>query len=239
MIKKKSLDSPNWYEKYLKAHYYRKNKFRDDLLNPETLYQFLALKKCFVNSLYKIRLNKKESKIIDIGCGSASQLISLVSLGFSQDNLFGIDINKVDINFAKKNYPLLNLSWQDATNLDFKNNYFDLTYESTMFVQITNNRISQKIANEMIRITKKGGHLILFDWRYGNFNNANFLACNKRRIKELFKVDKSTKLISIEKGMLIPPIGRFLSKNMSSMYFVFSKLFPFFIGQVAYILKKK
>ena len=96
-------------------------KFKDDPLNPETLDQFLALNKCFINSLYKISLNKKESKIIDIGCGSATQLISLVSLGFDQDNLFGIDINKVDINFAKKNYPLLNLSWQDATNLDFKN----------------------------------------------------------------------------------------------------------------------
>ena len=239
MIKKKTLDIPKWYTKYYKAHYERKNKFRDDLLNPETLYQFLALKKCFVNSLNKISLKKKESRIIDIGCGSASQLINLVSLGFNQDNLFGIDINKVDINFAKKNYPLLNLSLQDATNLDFKNNYFDLTYESTMFVQITNNRISQKIANEMIRITKKGGHLILFDWRYGNFNNANFLACNKRRIKELFKVDKSTKLISIEKGMLIPPIGRFLSKNMGSIYFVFSRLFPFFVGQIAYVLQKK
>ena len=239
MIKKKTLDIPNWYTKYYKAHYEKKNKFRDDLLNPETLYQFLALKKCFVNSLYKISLNKRKSRIIDIGCGSATQLISLVSLGFNQDNLFGIDINKVDINFAKKNYPLLNLSLQDATNLDFKNNYFDLTYESTMFVQITNNEISQKIANEMIRITKKGGYLILFDWRYGKFNNPNFLACNKRRIKELFKVDKSTKLISIEKGMLIPPIGRFLSKNMSSIYFLFSRLFPFFIGQVAYILQKK
>lgn len=239
MIKKKSLDGLNWYTKYYKTHYERKNKFRDDPLNPETLDQFLALNKCFINSLYKISLNKKESKIIDIGCGSATQLISLVSLGFDQDNLFGIDINKVDINFAEKNYPLLNLSWQDATNLNFKNNYFDLTYESTMFVQITNNKISQKIANEMIRITKKGGYLILFDWRYGKFNNANFLACSKKRIEELFKVDKSTKLISIEKGMLIPPIGRFLSKNMSSMYFVFSKLFPFFIGQVAYILQKK
>ena len=239
MIKKKTSDISNWYTKYYKAHYERKNKFRDDLLNPETLYQFLALKKCFLNSLYKINLNKKESRIIDIGCGSASQLISLVSLGFNQDNLFGIDINKIDINFAKKNYPLLNLSCQDATNLEFKNNYFDLTYESTLFVQITDNKVSQRIANEMIRITKKGGYLILFDWRYGKFNNSNFLACNKRRIKELFKVDKSTKLIAIEKGMLIPPIGRFLSKNMSSIYFVFSRLFPLFIGQVGYILQKK
>ena len=130
------------------------------------------------------------------------------------------------------------MSSQDATNLDFQNNYFDLTYESTMFVQITNNKISKKIANEMIRITKKGGYIILFDWRYGKFNNINFLGCSKRRIEELFKVDKSTKLISIEKGMLIPPIGRFLSKNMSSMYFIFSRLFPLCVGQVAYILQK-
>ena len=237
-MKKKTVFSTNWYAQYFRTHYEKKNKFRDDLLNPETLYQFLALKKCFINSLSKICINKKESRIIDIDCGSASQLISLVSLGFNQKNLFGIDINEVDINFAKKNYPLLNLSFQDATNLDFQNNYFDLTYESTMFVQITNNKISQKIANEMVRITKKGGYIILFDWRYGKFNNINFLGCSKRRIEELFKVDKSTKLISIEKGMLIPPIGRFLSKNMSSMYFIFSRLFPLCVGQVAYILQK-
>ena len=66
MIKKKSLDGLNWYTKYYKAHYERKNKFRDDLLNPETLYQFLALKKCFVNSLNKISLKKKESRILSL-----------------------------------------------------------------------------------------------------------------------------------------------------------------------------
>ena len=53
MIKKKTLDGPNWYTKYYKAHYERKNKFRDDPLNPETLFQFLALKKCFVNLFIK------------------------------------------------------------------------------------------------------------------------------------------------------------------------------------------
>ena len=239
MIEKNFFDSRNWYEKYYRAHYQNKNKYRDDLLNKETLFQFLASKKCFINSLSRILLDKKKAKVIDIGCGSSSQLISLVSLGFNQNNLFGIDINKDDIAFAKKNYPLLNLSYQDATNLDFKNEYFDLTYESTMFVQITNTKISQQIANEMIRITKKGGFLIIFDWRYGKFNNPNFLACNKRRIKEMFALNKSTKLVSIERGMLIPPIGRFLSGNISSLYFILSKLFPFLIGQVAYILQKK
>ena len=173
-----------------------------------------------------------------MSAGSSSKLINLVTLGFIQDNLFGIDINKNDINFAKKNYPLLNLSCQDATNLDFIDDYFDLTYESTMFVQITNTEISQKIAKEMIRITKKGGFIIIFDWRFQKINSTKFLACDEKRIKKIFSLNKCTKLISIEKGMLIPPVGRFLSKYMSSLYFIISRLFPFLIGHVAYILQK-
>ena len=228
-----------WYKEYYKTHYENKNKERDDIFNKETLFQLLASTKCFINSLSKIDLNKNDAKIIDIGCGSSSKLINLVSYGFNQNNLFGIDINKNDIEFAKKNYPLLNISCQDATNLNFKNDYFDLTYESTMFVQITNPEISQKIANEMIRITKKNGFIIIFDWRFQKFNNQNFLACNQKRIKKMFAVNKSTEFIAIESGMLIPPLGRLLSKNMSSLYFIFSRLFPFFIGQVAYILQKK
>ena len=90
----------------------------------------------------------------------------------------------------------------------------------------------------MIRITKKGGFIIIFDWRYGKFNNPDFLACDIKRVTDMFGVNKATKLISIEKGMLIPPLGRFLSRNLSSLYFIFCRLFPFLIGQVAYILKK-
>ena len=37
MIKKKNVDTLNWYTKYYKAHYERKNKLRDDVLNPETV----------------------------------------------------------------------------------------------------------------------------------------------------------------------------------------------------------
>ena len=55
----------------------------------------------------------------------------------------------------------------------------------------------------------------------------------------MFAVNNSSKLISIEKGMLIPPVSRFLSENTNLLYFYFSRLFPFFIGQVAFILQKK
>ena len=238
MNKKKYLDKEKWYKEYYEAHYKNKNIKRDDLFNKETLFQQLASKKCFINSLSKIYLNKNNSRIIDIGCGSSSKLIDLVSLGFNQKNLYGIDINESDINFSKMNYPLLNLSCQNATKLDFKDNFFDLTYESTMFVQITNEEISENIAREMVRVTKKNGFIIIFDWRFQKFKNPNFLACDQKRIQKMFSINKSTKLISRENGMLIPPLGRFLSKYMSSSYFVVAKVFPFFVGHVSYILQK-
>ena len=119
-----------------------------------------------------------------------------------------------------------------------KDNFFDLTMESTMFVQLSNRNVSKKIAEEMIRITKKKGYILLIDWRYGKLNNSKFVALSKKRVIEIFKVNKSTQLISIVPGMLIPPLGRFFSKNFSCLYFLVAKIFPFFVGQVGYILKK-
>ena len=164
--------------------------------------------------------------------------MNLVALGFNQNNLYGIDINKNDIDFGMKNFPLLNLTNQDASNLNFQENFFDLVYESTMFVQLNNEKVSQRIADEMLRVTKKNGFLIIFDWRYSKIKDKKFLACNKKRVKKMFNIGVSSTLISIVPGMLIPPLGRFLSKNFDSLYFPISRIFPFFVGQVAYILKK-
>ena len=236
-IRKKNLDE-DWYLEYLKDHINNRKDNRDNLLNKDVLFQYLARSKCFINSISKLSLDRNLSRIIDIGCGSCSDLINLVSFGFNQRNLYGVDINNSDINFGKTNYPNLNLSNQNAMLLNYEDSFFDLTMESTMFVQLSNRDISKKIAEEMIRITKSKGYILLIDWRYGKLNNPKFLALNKKRVKEIFKVNKSTHLISIVPGMLIPPIGRFVSRNFSFLYFIVAKTCPFLVGQVGYILKK-
>ena len=135
-----------WYLNYLEDHINNRKDNRDNLLNKDVLFQYLARKKCFVNSISKLSLDRNLSKIIDIGCGSCSDLINLVSFGFDQKNLYGVDINNSDINFGEINYPKLNLSNQNATVLNYEDNFFDLTMESTMFVQLSNRNVSKKIA---------------------------------------------------------------------------------------------
>tara|TARA_B100000242_G_scaffold105916_1_gene73264 strand:- start:1505 stop:2209 length:705 start_codon:yes stop_codon:yes gene_type:complete len=224
-----------WYESYYKKF----GKDRNNIISDKgVLFQLMATHRSFINSLAKINIDLNSS-ILDVGCAQGANLMELVKFGFDQNNLYGVDINNDRIDAGKLNYPLLNLSNQDATDLNFQNNFFSLVFESTMFVQITDNIMSRKIAKEMIRVTKNNGYIILIDWRYGKFWNPNYLACNKKRVKELFNVGSDMEIISVFNGALIPPIGRFLSAHANSLYFVVSKLCPFLIGQVTYVLKKK
>ena len=73
---KRTFVVEKWYSNYLFDHYKNKEVVRDSLLNKEVLFQHLARKKCLVNSLSKLSLDKDISKIIDIGCGSCSDLIN-------------------------------------------------------------------------------------------------------------------------------------------------------------------
>ena len=78
----KEKDEGSWYEKYIKDHYTYKKSKRDNILSTQkVLFHYLAKKKCFINSFSKIDLNQKNSLILDIGCGSCSDLINLVTLG--------------------------------------------------------------------------------------------------------------------------------------------------------------
>jgi hypothetical protein len=107
-----------------------------------------------------------------------------------------------------------------------------------MFLQLTDEDLAKQIGSEMIRVTKQGGHIILADWRYGKLGKSEFSAVNRKRISRLFALEKSTCLVAVYNGALIPPIGRFLSSNMPAAYFVIKSLFPLLVGQTTTVLQK-
>jgi len=161
-----------------------------------------------------------------------------MQLGFVPSNLYGIDIINTRIENGKIRYPNINLVCGDASSMPYDSNYFDLTLESTMFVQITNEQISQDISTEMLRVTKKDGYILLIDWRYSKPRNTTYLGLSTKRIQKLFLVKSSSKIICQELGALVPPIGRAISKYMPSSYFLLRAVFPFFAGQTATLLQK-
>ena len=229
-------ETENWYQEYYK----KKGGNRNALSNPQVLFQFLAGQSAMIKALTKVtELIAKPTfdiKVLDVGCGGGGSLHLFSYFKFIEHNLYGIDILPERIEEARVIRERINFSINDATKLDFTDEIFDITFESTMFVQITDHTLASRISEEMVRVTKKGGYIILEDWRYSKPNNTTYKGVTKYRIKELFP---NCEVINTYKGQLIPPIGRFLSKNIPSLYFLAQSLFPFLVGLKVTVLRKK
>jgi len=221
-------------QKWYQAYYEKKGADRNHVLNnPEVLFQWLAYKRCFVEAF---RGTSRGCKFLDVGGGGGAGILSLMELGFPQENVSMVDIQHDRVAEAQKRFPLADIRLEDACALSFADSQFDCVFQSTMFVQLEEST-AENIALEMIRVAKPGGRIVLFDWRYDG-GKAGYTAVTKARVKRLFKTDSATRLERVHRtGPLVPPLGRFLSKYAPSIYFCFSRL-PVLTGLVAYVLIK-
>lgn len=225
----------DWYREY----YDSKGADRNSLLhNPEVLYQSLAQEAALVRALQSIHPIEETACVLDVGCGGGATLLTFLRLGFATDNLYGIDFQEERIAQARERCRSIHFVCGDATRLQFASQTFDLVHEATMFIHSVDEELSRKIAAEMLRVTKPGGHILLCDWRYAKPGSAAHRAVTPKRIAALFAVGQKTSRCQVFAGPLLPPLGRFLSRRLPSAYFMVAAWLPFLVGQVITVLRK-
>lgn len=225
----------DWYGDY----YGKKGLDRNDLrTNRGVLLQITATEVSIVRAAYDINLPLHAAKVLDVGCGRANDLYQLLRLGCRAENTTGIDILPDRVAIARSLYPQATFAEGDASRMNFEDAAFDLVFESTMFATLPDDELSADIAREMIRVCKPGGYLMLVDWWMPKPGDPNYKALTPKRLRQLFGVGRDTQLRTIERGALVPPLGRFLSKHLPSVYFPIAAAFPFLTGQVTYLLQK-
>jgi ubiquinone/menaquinone biosynthesis C-methylase UbiE len=223
-----------WYSEY----YRKRGEDRNDILrNSGVLFQNLALIKSVIEALRNLSINRDTWKILDVGCGDGGSLLPFLSFGFPVQSLYGIDIMSERVSQGVRKLPNINFCVGDASHMDYQSGEFDLVMESTMFIQISDDDLSRKIAGEMLRVVKLSGYILLTDWRY-SYRHPEYKALSKSRIASLFSVGTRTTLVSSHAGALIPPIGRKISSCCPSLYFIVQKIFPFLTGQLTTVLQK-
>jgi len=212
---------------------------RNDLLrNPEVLFQSFAVERANIAALRSLALDKSNTRILDVGCGSGSGLLQFVRLGFDRSNLVGIDLSDARIEQGRALLPGIDLQVADASRMPFGDETFDLVFESTMLGTLESQSLLQSIAAEMIRVTKKGGHIMLADWRYSRKGSGVKTAISREKIAELFSVGRTTEVVGRERGALVPPLGRRLSRIAPSLYFLLQAIVPLAAGQITTVLRK-
>ncbi|MDP1695201.1 MAG: class I SAM-dependent methyltransferase [Candidatus Woesearchaeota archaeon] len=98
--------------------------------------------------------NLKNTKILDVGCGSGQDAVYYKEKGAE---VYGVDISEREIEMAQK-LNLGKFTVRDMNKLDYKSNTFD--YVTSFYALQACNDVQQAIL-EMIRVVKPGGIILI------------------------------------------------------------------------------
>lgn len=101
-------------------------------------------------------INLQDGSVLDVACGYGfySQLFPR--------NYTGIDIDSKAVDIARKKYPNACFEVMDASKLEFPDEHFVLSFSVISFHHLNNEDVT-KAFNEMVRVTKKGGYILILD----------------------------------------------------------------------------
>ncbi len=102
-------------------------------------------------------------KILDLGCGNGRYFEYLKE---KNADYFGVDNSKKLIDLAKIRYPKANFHLADALNLPFPDNFFDKVMSIATFHHIPSEELRINFLNEIKRVLKTEGILILTVWNF-------------------------------------------------------------------------
>lgn len=106
-------------------------------------------------------LAKKGEKVLDLGCGNGRLFSELEKI---EVEYIGIDFSEKLIQIAKEKFPQAKFLVGDALNLPFGDNFFDKVYTFAVFHHIPSTELRIQFLNEIFRVLKPGGLLILSVW---------------------------------------------------------------------------
>jgi ubiquinone/menaquinone biosynthesis C-methylase UbiE len=110
---------------------------------------------------------------------------------------------------AQRINPSIHWKVGSAHQLPYPDASFDLVACNVVFSSILSEQLRQRIADEMWRVRKPGGLILIHDFVYSNPRNLAVRGITLQRIKHLFK--RTQARFDFRRIVLAPPISRFIA----------------------------
>ena len=110
-------------------------------------------------------------RAFEAGCSTGYNLRMLVQWGARPENLAGIDLDPEAVAYCRSHSPEIRVHEGSAHAIPEPDSQFDLAIAFTLFSSVHSEEISAGIARDLLRITRPGGILIVYDMRRQNPSN--------------------------------------------------------------------
>ena len=139
--------------------------------------EYLQIVGKFVKDLklrtYELMKIQPGQKILDVGCGPASDTIQLAQLVGQAGKVFGVDNDQAMIDEAERRAEKEGVAgWvkhkiADSGSLPFDTSDLDAVRSERLFQHLLE---PERTLSEMIRVTKSGGWIVVLDTDWGSFS---------------------------------------------------------------------
>lgn len=127
-----------------------------------------------------------ESRILDLGVGNGTECPSLLESGFRPEALIALDLNELSVRSARARFRWLRALAGDGTKLPFRDEAFDVVYQSTMISSVLDASRRVAILEEAGRVLRPGGAFISYDMRYPNPWNKHTRPLRLSELRRIF-----------------------------------------------------
>lgn len=200
------------------------------------------------NALHTITRNVSKNKpetILDIGCGDGKGIL-LIANHFNADHskIYGVDISDASLEACRNKFNVTKMDLEED-DLPFRNDSFDLVNCNQVLEHLKNYK---KVINEAIRVTRKGGHILIGIPNLSHLVNRILLLFGIQPLctaldgphlhgfthRSFIKLLKSLDQVAMVDctGTVMYPLPYFLARIMS-------KHFVGLTGYTCYLLRKK
>lgn len=139
----------------------------DESLPPHVVEHYLRKRVEFIRS------HVPRGKILDVGCGTGALAERLAAEGYE---VTGIDPSEGMLGVLRERAPSITAVHADGTDLPFEDDSFDLAYCVAVMHHVAEPCAVHKTLAEMVRVTRGGGRVLVWDHNPRNPYWRNLMA---------------------------------------------------------------
>jgi SAM-dependent methyltransferase len=136
-------------------------------------------------SLFEHLYPERRPTILDVGCGAGHDLEFWLSSGWQAERLAGIDLVEERVQSARTRCPGADIRLGSGTALPFETASFDVVTAVTVLSSILDERARQELFDQMRRVAKPGGHIVVYDFVIRKPGNKNVIGMTLDRLRSL------------------------------------------------------
>jgi SAM-dependent methyltransferase len=175
-------------------------------------------------------------EILDVGCGLGWWLRMLLEWGASADHLHGVDLLKERISKAKACSPVeMDFQVSNGWSLPFQEVSMDICAASTVFSSILDSSARLALAEEMRRVLRPDGWIMVFDFIVSDPHNPDTIGIGRGEIERLFS---GFTLAHTARLILAPPFLRRFPRYLLWVALCLETFIPFLCTHRLYLLRK-